>query len=280
MVQGLEDEDGGAVAHHEALPVRVEREGGVFGIRGAGKGLRVGEAGHADRNGGVLGAAGDDGVGIAVPDGAVRLAEAVRRSGAGRDDVQARALRLVLDGDMAGRDVGDHRRDEQRGDPLAGGILDHLGRLPVLDLEAADAGAHIDAQAERVDVHLLAFSLQAGSLHGLPGRRHGELGELVLLADKGLVHIVLLRIEILHFAGDRDGHVLEVFDIVDAADAVHEVLPIGIEVISHGGNDAHAGDNNSFRFHNFSTTDCKYTNYSAITTPPGRPPSGAPRRMR
>ena len=228
----------------------------------------------------MLGAAGDDGVGIAVPDGAERLAETVRGGGAGRDDIQARALGLVLDGDMAGRDVGDHRRDEQRGDPLAGGVLDHLGRLAVLDLEAADAGAHIDAQAERVDVHVLPFGLQAGRFHGLPGGGHRELGELVLLADEGLVHIIPLGIEVLDFAGDRDGHVLEVLDVVDAADTVHEILPIGIEVISHGGNDAHAGNNYSLRFHNFSTTDCKYTNNSAITTPRGRPQSGAPRRTR
>ena len=173
-----------------------------------------------------------------------------------------------------------HRRDEQRGDPLAGGILDHLGRLAVLDLEAADAGAHIDAQAERVDVRVVPFGLQAGSLHRLPGGGHGELGELVLLADESLVYIISVRIEILHLAGDGDGHVLEVLDIVNAADTVHEVLPIGIQVISHGGNDAHSGYNYSFRFHNFSTTDCKYTNYSAITTPRGRPRSGARRRRR
>ena len=215
-----------------------------------------------------------------MPDGTERLTEAVRRGGAGGDDVQARALGLVLDGDVAGRDVGDHRRNEQRGNPLAGRVLDHLGRLPVLDLEAADAGAHVDAEAERVDVHLLAFGFQAGSLHGLPGGRHGELGELVLLADKGLVHIITLRVEVLDLAGDRDGHVLKVLDVVDAADAVHEVLPIRIEIISHGGNDAHAGDNYSFRFHNFSTTDCKYTKYSAITTQRGPPRTGALRRTR
>ena len=66
VVQGLEDEDGGAVAHHEALPVRVERKGGVLGVGGPGKGLRIGETGHADRNRGVFGAAGDNRVGIAV----------------------------------------------------------------------------------------------------------------------------------------------------------------------------------------------------------------------
>ena len=197
----------------------------------------------------MFGAAGDNRVGIAVADGAERLAKAVRRGGAGRDDVQARALGLMLDGHVTRGDVGDHRRNEQRGNPLAGGILDHLGRLAVLDLETADAGAHIDAQAERVDILLLTLGVQAGRLHRLVGRRHRELGELVLLADERLVHAVKFGIEILDLSGDGDGHVLEVLDIVDAADTVNQILPIRRNVVSYGGNDAHSGNYNSLRFH-------------------------------
>ena len=219
----------------------------------------------------MLGTAGDDRIGISMADGPEGLAEAVGRGGAGRDDVQARALGLVADGHVAGGDVGDHRGDEQRGDPLAGGILHHFRGFAELDLESADAGAHIDAQAERIDVGIFPFGLQTGLVHGLYGRRDGELGEFILFADKSLVHPVSLGFEILHFAGNGNGHVLEIVHEVDSAHPVHQVFPIGVHVVADGGNDTHTGNNYSFRFHRISTTVCKYTKYSPITTQGERP---------
>ncbi len=273
MVQRFEDQDGGTVTHHETLAVLVERKGGVLGIGRTGERLRIGESGHADRDGGVLGTAGDDRVGISVPNSPEGLTQAVGRGGAGRDDIQARALGLMADGHMTGGDVGNHRRDEQRRDPLAGGIFHHFRGFAELDLESADPGAHIHAQAERIDIGVLPFGLQTGLVHGLDGGGDGELGEFILLADKSLVHPVSFGVEILHFTGNGDGHVLEIVHEVDSAHPVHQVLPIGVHIVADGRNDTHSSDNYSFRFHNLSTTVCKYTNYSSITTRGGRPPT-------
>ena len=55
----------------------------------------------AERVDGGLRAAGDDGVGIAVANGAERLADGVGAGGAGRHHGQAGALAVVADGDVA-----------------------------------------------------------------------------------------------------------------------------------------------------------------------------------
>ena len=185
-----------------------------------------------------------------MADGAEGLAEAVRRGRAGGHDVKAGALGVVLDGDLAGSDVGDHRGDEQRGNPLAGGVVEEFEGLLVLGLETADTGADIDAEAERIDILLLAVGVEAGVVHRLPGSGDAEEGEAVLLADKGLVHAELLAVEFLDLGGNLDGEFLRRItgDEIDAANAIQQVVPVGGNVLTDGGDDTQTGNDNAFSF--------------------------------
>ncbi len=251
VLEALENEDGAAVAHYEAPPVRVERERGVLRVGGPGEGLGVCEAGDSEGNGGILAAAGDDCVGMPSGDRPECLAEAVGGGRAGGDYVEAGALGHVLDGHVPRRDVAYHRGDEERGNPLSAGVLDHLGDFAEHDFEAAYAGTHVHAEAEGVDVGVFALAAEAGVRHGLVCSRHPVLGEHALLAREGLVHAVLLGVEVLDLAGDMDrenGGV--VFgDGLDAAHALLEVLPEGGHVVPDWGDDAETGDYYSVLFH-------------------------------
>ena len=156
---------------------------------------------------------------------------------------------MVLDGNVPGRDVGDHGGDEKRGNPLSGGVFNHFLGLPVLHLETADAGTHIYAQAIRVYVGVFSLRHQPRLLHGLPGRCHGVQREVILLADEGFIHAEALRVKVLYFAGEGDGHVFEGLYVINSADAVDEVVPESIYVRAQRGHDAHTGNDNSLRIH-------------------------------
>ena len=221
VLQFLEDEDGGTVTHDESGAVAVEGEGCVFRILGPGKRLGIGKTGDSQRDGGILGTARDDGIGISVTDGAVGFADGIRAGCTGRYDIHTGTLGVMRNGNLAGGDIGNHGGDEQRGNPLTGRILDHFGRLTVLGGKTADTRTYINAQAERVDIGVFALRLQAGVVHGLVGRRHSVLGEKVLFADKRFVHSVLLRVKILDLAGNPNGQAIcrEIIDILDSANA-------------------------------------------------------------
>ena len=65
-----------------------------------------------------LGAAGDHHVRVAAPDDLARLAERVAAGGARRHRREVRPGHPELDGDLAGADVRDAHRDEERADPV------------------------------------------------------------------------------------------------------------------------------------------------------------------
>lgn len=152
------------------------------------------------------------------------------------------------DGDVSGRDVGDHRRDEQRRDPLAGRILDHLGDLPVLCGEPTDSGTEVDSEPERIDVLVFAFGGESRLSHRLIGGGHAVLCEQILLSYERLVHSVFLGLEILDDTGDSDREVVrrEGLDVIYAAHSVAKVAPEGVDIISYRGDDSHSCYNYSF----------------------------------
>ena len=75
---------------------------------------QIREAGDADGAHGLLRAAHERRVDVAVADVAQRRADAVGAGGAGGHHVQALAAHAVADGQVARRDVPDHRGNEQR----------------------------------------------------------------------------------------------------------------------------------------------------------------------
>ena len=113
VLQFLENQHRGSVAHHESLAVGAEGQRGVVRVLGAGKGLGVGEAGDSERGGHVLAASGDHGVGIAVAYRPEGLAERIGGGGAGGHHVDAGAFGAEAYGDLAGGHVGYDRGHHQ-----------------------------------------------------------------------------------------------------------------------------------------------------------------------
>ena len=142
MLIFLEHDAAGAFAEHEAVAILVIGPRGGFGTivetgrqRAAG-----GKAGDANAIDGRFGAAGDHHVGVAHRDDARRVADGVRAGGAGRHHRMIRALQAMHDGDIAGDEIDDSARDEERRD-AARSLLPQGDGGFVNAAEAADAGA-------------------------------------------------------------------------------------------------------------------------------------------
>ena len=200
MLQLLQDQHRGPLAHDEAAALLVKGDGGTAGIGGVGQGAHGGESAHGQGRDGGLGSAGHHHLGVAVPDVAESVTHRIGAAGAGRHWADAHAVQSEADGDMAGRQVGDHHWDEEGGDPVKAPALPSLaGGLEGAD--AADAAGQGDADPSSV----LPLQVQAAVGYGLRGRRHGKLGEAVHPPD-----LLLLQhaggVELLHLAGQ--GHLL------------------------------------------------------------------------
>ena len=111
VFHALEHQHAGALAHHKAVAVCIERTACRRRVRISGEST----AGRKARNGigddCGLGAASQDCIGIAMLDGAERLAHGMGRGRAGGHHGQGRALCLVADRDIARSHIGDHHRD-------------------------------------------------------------------------------------------------------------------------------------------------------------------------
>ena len=134
--------------------------GGV--VVACGEGAHGSEACYAERGDGGLGAAGDHGVGVSALDEAEGVADGVGGGGAGGCRGFVGAARAVLDGDVAGGEVDDGAGDEE-GRDLAGAAVEQIDVLAFDDVEAADAGADVDADA----IAIFVGDLEAGVCHGL-----------------------------------------------------------------------------------------------------------------
>ena len=238
----LEHEDAGAFAHDKARSARVKGQGGLQRVGFQRKRHAGGKARNGQGIDGGLRAARDDRVGIAVGDGAIGLARRVGGGGAGGDSGQARALRVIFDGDGARRHVGDHHRDEQRRNAGRAALVQAVVLLDE-GVHAADAAAHIHAEALGID-----RAQNAAVLHGLLGGSHGILRKEVHAALGGHVHAEIRSVKILDLGRDLDLEIrgIEFGDGADAADAALEAVPEGGQAVADGRNHAHAGDDNSF----------------------------------
>ena len=101
-------------------------------------------------------------------------------------------LALYSDGDVAGGEVDDGAGDEEGGD-LAGAAGEHGGVLAFDDVEAADAGADVDAET----IGDLTGDLEAGVLHGFSCEAaRAKWMKRPILRDSFFLH-ELERIEVL-----------------------------------------------------------------------------------
>ena len=246
MLHALEYEHAGTLAHHKAVAVCIER---ATSRRGIGVGGQC-AAGRKARNGigdnCSLGAAREDRVGIAVLDGAERLADRMGRGCARGHHGQGRALCLVADCDIARCHVGDHHRDHI-GRCAAGPTFGN--RMDVVDerRHAAHARAHVDAQALAIDG---AFDIKARIVHGFVRSRHRKLNAGVQMLGVTLAK-VLVAVKALdlgcHLDGKRIG--IEVRDRADAARAGAHGRPGGKRGVAERRYGTDAGDCNSLFHH-------------------------------
>ena len=189
-----------------------------------------------------LRAAGDHHVGVAAPDDLEGVADGVRRRRAGGAGRRVRPLGAEPDRHLAGGQVDDRRRDEERRD-LARAALEQRLVLALDGREPADARRDEDADARRV----LRRHLQPRVVHRELRRRDRVLDEDVHLLDIFLLD-ELQRIEALDLAGDprRELRRVELRDRADAAAAPRRAPPSSRSVpMPERRHQADAGDDDS-----------------------------------
>src|SRR3984957_12250185 len=175
----LEHHAAGALAHHEAVAFPVPRARCRLGpiVECGGQGARGAEPGDAEFTYRRLGAAGDHDVGIPPHDQPRRVADRVHASGTGGHHGMIRPLEAILDRDVAGGEVDQRRRDEERREPSRAAFVNLDRRLEDC-LQATDAGAdhHPGGAAIR-----LGIRQPTGILDRLAGSDHAEVDEPVHL---------------------------------------------------------------------------------------------------
>lgn len=216
VLQAFQDDESGALPHHEAVAVLVEGAGGVFGVVVAqGDGVEVAESGEGDGGEGVFGAAGDDEVGAVCLQEHQGVADGVGAAGAGVGDGEGGAGPAEADGDVGGGRVGHRHQRHQRVD-AGGAALGVVGGLQVAGGAAADGVADDD-----------------GGAAGLGGRRAG-----VAVGGEGRGGAVVG--EGVHAAGflgrEESGQPFQ------AADGAADAHPVAAEVgVGEGGGGGAAG---------------------------------------
>ena len=223
--------------------------GSLRGVVRAGQSLAVCETAYGERVDRSLGATGDDGVGIAVLDGAVSLACRVSTRGASRHDGQTHALSVELDGDVTRRDIGYHHGDEQRRNAMHA-LVQQLLRLGDEGLQTADARTDVGSQTLGVDI--LAAD-QTAVHHRLIGRSHGVLAIHVAATHIGRVEAVGRRIEVLHLTRNLYGQIviLESLYEVYAALSGRQIIPELRNGVSYRRDNAQTGNDYSMFHINF-----------------------------
>ena len=119
VLEFLENHDAGALTHDEAVAVLVPRPRGARWLvvelgRKRAAGAETRDAERVDRR---LGTARDHDVGVAERDQPGRVADRVNAGGAGGDDAVVRALEAVFDREVAGGEVDQRGRNEERREP-------------------------------------------------------------------------------------------------------------------------------------------------------------------
>ena len=251
---GLEDQDAGTLAQHEAVAAGVPGPGDGRRVAGVlGERHHVRERRHRQRVDGGLGAAGEHDVGSAEADLVQGEGDALVAGRTGRDGRVGGAPGTEEQAHVGCGCVGHQHRHRERGHAARA-----LVTQEVVVVEegghAADAGGDGDAEAVLVDVGVL----EAGVLPSLHGRHDGELGGPV--EASGLDPLDDLGRFDGHPGRDLDRHLLGpvLGQVTHAGLALDHRLPGGRDVPAQGGGGAEAGDDDSLRRHgeSFGTRWC------------------------
>ena len=251
VLQLLEHHDARPLAHHEAVAVAVIGTRRALGRvvemrRKRARGGKARERQPVDRG---LGAARDHDVRVAQPDQPRGVADRMRAGRAGGDHGMIGAFQAECDRDIAGGEVDQAARDEERRHPARALLMQNERGLGDA-FDAADAGA--DHHAGR-DLVLVAFRLPAGVGERLTRgaeRVGNELVDLALLLRlHPLIGIVGAAgtVAARDLAGDLGRQVgdVELFDSAGAALSGDQSLPRDLDAASERRDHAKPCDNDT-----------------------------------
>ena len=238
---GLQNQGGAALAHHEAVPLRVKGTAGGGRVRVVGEGQGPGQALEQQGAAGGLAAHDHHGVRLSGTEQGGGGGDGVVARGTGGADGETGALDLVGDGELSRRDVPQNP-GHQLG-PHPGAFLGQLALGPLNGGQARQSGAHDDTGA-------VGVCLQAAGGQGLLGGDVGVLHKVLHAVCQLGGHVVFCP-EVLHFSGHLDGQRLHIqlLNGVDTGNALNQAVPVALHAHPDGGDRAHAGDHNLFAFH-------------------------------
>ena len=141
MIQRLDYQNGGALAHDEAVALRIERPRGAlrFVVEMRRQRARRRETGQADALDAAFRAAADGDIGFAAADQAGAIAERLQTGGAGGDRCADRPAKTVMDRNLPGCEIDQERRHGERRQLARAALVDDVHRL-LHGGEAANAG--------------------------------------------------------------------------------------------------------------------------------------------
>ena len=170
----------GAFAHHEAVAIAVIGTRGALGgvVESGGQRAARGKSGKRQAVDGQLRTAGDHHVSIAESDEPAGVADGVSPRRAGGDYGRIRTLEPVGNRDIAGSQIDDAARNEERRYAARPAVAQQQGRFRDA-FNAADAGADQDSAGDLVFV---SAGMPVGIVERLLRRRHAEQNKVVDLA--------------------------------------------------------------------------------------------------
>ena len=185
MGQGFEDHHAAALADDEPVAVAVEGAarllGFVVALRDGPHGVESGDAQRGHRR---FDAAGDHDVGVPTGDDPEGVPDGAGARGAGRDGAADRPLGAETDGDMARGEIGQRRRDGERGH-LPGAAQEDRLLFPLDGGQSPDGGADDHARPLR----FARTDDQAGVGQGHLGGGQGIDDEIIHAPEFFSVHV-------------------------------------------------------------------------------------------
>ena len=249
MVQRFEHDGAGALAHHEAVAIPVERARALrrLVVEARRQGATGAEAGDPDAVDGRFGAAGDHDFGIFKRDQSRRVADSMRPGRAGGHAGMVRPAQSMLDRHIAACKVDESSGDEERRYAPRTLLVQDDGLI-------GDAAKATDAGAEHhagIGTLLVGLRMPAGVGESLGRGTHGEDDEVIDLALLLRLHPLVsieraaAAVAARHHHGDATGKIvsLEPGDRGSAALAGQEALPRLLDAASERRNHAEACDN-------------------------------------
>src|SRR5260221_2264418 len=247
MFQLFEYEHPGCFAHDKTVSVLVVGAAGcLIVVISFAQRLHGIEPAHAGLTHDSFGTAADNDIGHSKANEIKRFHDGIRRTGAGTCHCKIRAAEPVSHGNMTGRNVQDHFRNEKR---VKAGSAVTLGEIYHLFLESdqsPDAAGKNDANA--IGVHF--FFIDACILYCLVAGRQRDL--CITVYFTGLFFFQVLQgVKAFQFASKTSLKLCSIKqgNRISTGNAIHQSSPVVFCIVTYGSEGANARYDNSFQLH-------------------------------